>query len=530
MRYALLVLAVSSAFGSDVTYDRIRRAASEPQNWLTYSGSYSGQRYSPLAQITRDNVAELRPLWVYQMWEAGKVETTPLAVDGVLYFTETPYVVTALDAKTGRPLWYYRRKVEENVPICCGQVNRGLAILGDTLYLGSLDAHLVALSAQTGAVRWDVQVEDYRTGHSITAAPLVVKDKVIVGISGGDFGIRGFLDAYDAKTGKRLWRRWTVPGVGEPGHETWGPGESWKSGGAPTWVTGTYDPELNLLYWGTGNPAPDYNGDTRPGDNLYSDCLLALDPDTGSIRWHFQFTPHDVHDWDSNQIPVLIDAMWEGRMRMLVVQANRNAFFYVLDRETGEYLHGEAFAGQSWARGLDPRGRPILKENCEPSVEGTRVAPGFKGGTTWFSPTYSPLTGLFYVQAHEDYANIFYKMKQDYEPGVQFDSGSTKEVLGIEPSGAVKALDLATGKPLWQFKLKSPASGGLLSTAGGLVFGGTSEGHFFALDAATGADLWHFQTGGFVTANPISFEVENTQCIGIAAGKAIFVFAIERKH
>ena len=525
MRSALLLFLAASAFASDVPYERIRQADREPRNWLTYSGNYNGQRYSALGQITRDNVAGLQPLWVYQMRGAGKVETTPLAVDGILYLTETPYLVTALDAKTGRSLWSYRRKAVENLPICCGEVNRGLAILGDTLYLGTLDAHLVALNAQTGAVRWDIAVADYHAGHSITAAPLVVKDKVIVGVSGGDFGIRGFLDAYDARTGERAWRLWTVPAPGEPGGESW-TGDSWKSGGAPTWVTGSYDPELNLLYWGTGNPAPDYNGDTRRGDNLYSDCLLALDPDTGKVRWHFQFTPHDLHDWDSNQVPVLIDTLWAGKPRKLVAQANRNAFFYVLDRETGEYLHGEAFARQTWAKGLDARGRPVLAEHGEPTPEGTLVYPGFMGGTTWFSPTYSPLTGLFYVQAHEDYANIYYKAEQEKEAGMEYDSGSTQKVLGAEPSGAVKALDLATGRPRWQFKLNSLASGGLLSTAGGLVFGGTSEGYFFALDAATGRELWRFQTGGSVTSNPISFELDGRQYVEIAAGQALFVFGV----
>src|SRR5262249_7547918 len=272
--------------------------------------------------------------------------------------SEPPSNAAALDAKTGRPLWMYRRPIPSDVRVCCAQVNRGLAILGDTVFLGTVDAHLLALDARTGRALWDITVADYRTGHSITAAPLVVKDEVVIGISGGEYGIRGFLDAYDARTGARRWRFWTVPGPGEPGHETWD-GESWKTGSAATWVTGSYDPELNLLYWGTGNPGPDYNGDVRAGDNLYANSLLALDADTGKLQWHFQFTPHDTHDWDANHVPMLVDAPFRGSARKLVVVPNRNGFYYALDRATGQFLLGKAYGKQTWAKGLDDRGRPI---------------------------------------------------------------------------------------------------------------------------------------------------------------------------
>jgi alcohol dehydrogenase (cytochrome c) len=520
----LAVAAPHAQNGVSVAYERIVKAGTEPGNWLTYSGNLQGHRYSPLAQITRENVADLQPTWVFQSHDSAKIEASPIVVDGILYVTEQPHVVTALDGRTGRPIWSYRRPAAKGVPGCCGPVNRGVAILGDTLYTGTFDAHLLALDINSGALRWDVTLGSGELGYSITAAPLIVKDKVIVGMAGGEFGVRGFLDAYDAKTGARAWRLYTVPAPGEPGHETW-TGESWKTGGATTWVTGTYDPTLNTLYWGTGNPAPSYNGDERAGDNLYSNSLLAIDPDTGKLRWHFQYTPHDLHDWDSNQVPVLIDTSVNGKPRKLVVQANRNGFYYVLDRETGEFLRGVQFAKQTWADGLDAKGRPIMKADTAPSVAGTLVYPGLAGGTNWFSPSYSPQTKLFYVQAREDYAQTFFKIKVDYEPGVNFESGTARDTEGQEHRGVIKALDATTGAIRWEYDLFAGPSGGVLSTAGGLVFGGNREGWFFALDAATGKLLWRFQTGGLVWANPIAFEVDGREHVAIASGHAIFVFA-----
>jgi alcohol dehydrogenase (cytochrome c) len=527
---ALLALGLmAQAPPPPVTFERLRNAAAEPHNWLTYSGSYNGQRHSPLAQIKPGNVAAVTPTWVYQSRESGKIETSPIVVDGVVYITEKPHIVTALDGRTGRPLWSYRRP-PVSVATCCGPVNRGLAVLDDALYLGTLDAHLVALDMKTGRVRWEVTVADYKTGHSITVAPLAVKDKIVVGIAGGEFGIRGFLDAYHARTGKRAWRLWTVPAPGQPGHETWngGKGNAWKTGGAPTWVTGAYDPATNLLYWGTGNPAPDYNGDDRKGDNLYSNCLLAIDADSGKLRWHFQYTPHDLHDWDANQVPMLIDAPIGGKPRKLVAQANRNAFFYLLDRLTGEFLVGTPFARQSWASGLDPRGRPRLLPGSDPTPEGTLVYPGLAGATNWFSPAYNPATGLVYVQAREDYAQIFHKTKSDYQPGEHFEGGSARDVEGAEHYGVLKAIEALTGKIRWQWKQYAPPSGGVLSTAGGLVWSGNREGWFFALDATTGRPLWRFQTGGLIWANPISFAVDGQQQVAIAAGQGIFVFGLPR--
>lgn len=518
-----LLLATSFA---QVSSQRLVNADKEPGNWLTYSGNYQGHRYSSLAQINTTNVAKLKPVWVYQMRDPGKVECTPLVVDGVLYITEKAHVVTALDGYTGRPRWAYRRTTPSDARGCCGTPNRGLAVLGDTLYLTTFDSHLVALDIHTGKPRWDVVVADYKLGYTMTAAPLAVKDKIIVGIAGGEYGIRGFLDAYDAKTGKRVWRFWTVPGPGDFGHDTWA-GESWKTGGAPTWVTGSYDPELNLIYWGTGNPAPDWNGDARAGDNLFSDSLLALDADTGQRKWHFQFTPHDVYDWDANQVPVLFDATINGKPRQLVAQANRNAFYYVLDRVTGEFLSGTPYIKQTWAKGLDAKGRPIKLPNTEPTPEGTFLYPGLGGATNWYSPSYSPQTKLFYVLARENHPQYFFKSTANYHPGDLFEGGGGRDVAGLEPYGVVKALDAATGKQQWEFQLQAPAMTGVMATAGGLVFGGSSEGYFYALAARTGKPLWQFMAGAQIVANPVSFLIRGKQHIAITAGLSLFVFALD---
>ncbi len=524
-RHLLLLSLCAVTARAQVPYERIRDAGNEPGNWLTYSGDYAGHRYSPLAGLTPANAAGLKPLWIYQSREAGTIETSPLVIDGIVYITEKPNIVTALDGRTGRPLWTYRRAEVHDAQACCGNVNRGLAVLDNTLYLGTLDAHLVALDLDTGREKWDVEVADYAKGYSITVAPLAVKDKIIIGISGGEYGIRGFLDAYDARTGRRAWRFWTVPGPGEPGHETWGPGDAWQHGGAPTWVTGTYDPQLNLLYWGTGNPGPNFDGDNRPGDNLYTDCVLAIDPDTGELRWHFQYTPHDLHDWDSTQVPVLADAVVNGQPRKLLLQANRNGFYYVLDRATGEFLAGTAFAQQTWAKGLDAHGRPILLPGIEPAAKGSQVYPGLGGATNWFSPSYSPKNQLFYVQAQADYTEVFFKLPGEYRAGDRFEGGATGSVPDRESSSVIRALEPATGRLRWEFKLHGGGSGGVLSTAGGLVFTGNRDGNFIALDAASGRPLWHFQTGGMVWANPVSFLVDGRQCVAIAAGSSLLVFA-----
>lgn len=524
MRMVLCGIAICASAFAQVSFERIKQAEREPGNWLTYSGNYSAHRHSLLNQINVQNVAKLKPAWVYQTSSVAAVESTPLVVDGVMYLSEPPSNVTALDTRTGRPLWRYQRTVPKDVRVCCGQVNRGVAILDETVFVGTVDAHLIALDAKTGSVRWDSVVAEYKTGYAITVAPLAVRDKVIVGIAGGEYGVRGFIDAYDARTGKRAWRFWTIPAPGEPGNETWA-GETWKTGSATTWVTGSYDPDLDLVYWGTGNPGPDWNGERRKGDNLYSDSVVALDPDSGKLKWHFQFTPHDVHDWDSTEVPVLASATIRGRERKVILFANRNAFYYVLDRETGEFLHGGPFAKQTWAKGLDDRGRPVLIPNMEPSDEGAKVYPSVGGATNWFSPSYSPLTRLFYVAARER-GGIYYKGEAEYKAGDLFNGGGFREIPNEPVYGAIRALK-PTGEVQWEYKIFSPPWAGLLSTAGGLVFGSTNEGDVFALNAATGEPLWHFQTGGTGQSNPISYLSDGRQHVAIATGNALFAFALE---
>jgi alcohol dehydrogenase (cytochrome c) len=521
MRYFALFFCAAAC--AQVPFERIVNAAKEPGNWLTYSGGYTGQQFSPLTGITPANVAQLRVRWAYQ-FPNGRAEATPIVVDGVMYVTG-PNTAAALDLRTGRELWTWKRVVPADFQsIGFGHVNRGPAVLDDKLYIATLDCFLVALDLKSGLERWSTRVADYKVGYSMTLAPLAIKGKVAVGVSGGEAGIRGFVDTYDAVTGKRAWRFNTIPAPGEPGHESWQT-DAWKTGGGSTWVTGSYDPDLNLLYWGVGNPGPDWNGDSRPGDNLYTCSLLALDADTGALRWHFQFTPHDVHDWDSTHVPVLFDAVIRGQKRKVVANANRNAFYYVLDRITGEFLAGEAYAKQTWAKGLDDSGRPIVNPGAEGSEKGTLVWPNLNGATVWFSPAYSPGTNLFYVSTRELGA-IYFKREADYKPGTFFAGGGEQEVPVSERSGALRALDPGSGRLKWEFKLLSPPWAGVLATGGGLVFSGTDEGNFYALDAATGKPLWDFQTGGQIVANPISFNIDDRQHVAISAGRVLYVFGL----
>jgi alcohol dehydrogenase (cytochrome c) len=508
---------------SPVPFERISSAATEPGNWLTYSGNLQGHRHSPLTQINAANVANLKVKWVHQ-FSTPSNQTTPLVVGNVMYISG-PNTVSALDTRTGRPFWNWSRPIPADYQsIGFGRTNRGLAILGDTLFVGTLDCFLVAIDAKSGIERWTTKAGDYKLGYSFTVAPLAIRDKIIIGTSGGEAGIRGWVDAYDAKTGKQAWRFHTIPGPGEPGHDTW-QNDAWKTGGGSTWVTGAYDPALNLVYWGVGNPAPDWNGDVRPGDNLYSCSFIALDGDSGKLKWHFQFTPHDTHDWDAAHVPILFDAEVRGRKRKLIANANRNGFYYLLDRESGEFLTGKSYVKQTWAKGLDDNGRPIVIEGTDPSTEGTLVWPSLNGATIWFSPSYSPATRLYYVAAREK-ASIYFKRDVDFKPGTFFAGGGEQALDPNDEWGAIRALDAITGQQKWEFKLVSPPWGGVMSTAGNLVFAGSNEGSFFALDATTGKPLWDFQTGGFINANPISFNIDGKQHIAIAANRVLYVFGL----
>lgn len=506
---------------AQVTFERLLNSAKEPQNWMTYSGDYSGKRFSVLDQINTSNAHTLTAKWVYQTGATGKWEATPLVVDGILYDTAQDDRAFALDARSGRPIWMYQRQLPGDIRPCCGRVNRGMAILGDKVFLGTLDAHVIALDAKTGNVIWDTTAADYRIGHSFTAAPLVVKNLVLIGISGGEYGVRGFIDAYDADTGQRKWRFYTVPGPGEPGHETW-QGESWKVGGAPAWNTGTYDQSTNQVFWPTGNPAPSNRGEGRAGDNLYSNSLLALNADTGKLNWYFQFTKHDEHDWDATQIPVLIDS---GDKR-LIAQANRNGFFYVLDRTSGKLISATAYGKQTWSDTKDAEGRPVAKKEAAPTLEGHTVCPGALGTTNFMPPTYDPQTGLLYVTAR-DQCDIFSTAPQPYEAGHAFYGSAYFPSEDARPYlGFLKALDPATGETKHKYQHTSPTWSGVLSTAGGLVFSGDAEGNFIAFDAASLKPLWHFQMGGAVYAAPIAFSVDGKEHVAIAAGSALYAFAL----
>jgi alcohol dehydrogenase (cytochrome c) len=510
-----------------VTYERVLEAAKEPQNWLTYSGNYAGWRYSKLDQINTHNVESLKAEWVLQTGALGSFETTPLVVDGVLYGTAPENRAFAADARTGRAIWRYQRRLPERVLACCGLVNRGFAILGNKVFMATLDAHVVALDTKTGNVIWDVEAADYRQANVFTVAPLLVKDKVIVGVSGGEYGIRGFIDAYEAETGKRAWRFYTVPGPGEPGIETW-QGDSWKTGGAPAWITGSYDPDLNLIYWPTGNPSPDFYGVDRKGDNLFSNCMLALDADTGKLKWYFQFTPNDVHDYDATEIPVLLDLKLNGEPRELLAQANRNGFFYVLDRTNGKFLFAKPFAHSlTWAKEIGPDGRPVLVPKTEPTSEGTQACPGAIGATNWWSPSYSPQTGLFYVAAREE-CDVFIipTSSPQFREGQIFWGSTYAQASNQSNSGALRALDPHSGEVTWEFKYFSAPNAGVLSTAGGLVFAGDNEGNILALDAKTGKPLWHFQTGAGIYGSPMTYAAGGKQYVVIPAGVGLFAFAL----
>lgn len=507
-----------------VGYEDIRTADRNSDSWFTYSGSYDGHRFSPNRQITPANASGLRLLWMRQYnTPEPSIETSPLVVGGYMFVTLPPNRVEALDAKTGNLIWAYDRVLPEHLSLCCGYVNRGLAVLGSTLFLGTLDAHLVALDMYTGRVSWDVEIADYKTGYSITGAPLTLKNLVITGVAGGEFGIRGFVDARDAQTGKEVWRFETIPQPGQPGAGTW-EGNAWKIGGGPTWLTGSFDPETNLIYWPTGNPSPNFSGGTRAGDNLYTNSVVALDADHGTLRWYFQFSPHDVFDWDATETLVLLNENVGGKRQHLLAQANRNGFFYLMDAETGLFRLATPFAKETWTEGIDSHGRPVVSPAAHPTEKGTSIYPGVGGATNWQSPSYSPVTGLMYVPVL-DWGGIFYEGHDEYHPGEIFLGGSFQFFPNESSQGAVRALNPMTGEVQWEYRNSATNIGGLLSTGGGVVFGSQDQ-NFFALDAKTGRELWRVNTGGRTVAAPITFLYQGRQMVTIAAGHDILTFGL----
>jgi alcohol dehydrogenase (cytochrome c) len=538
------ILFLVSVSAQQVTFDRLLHPENEPQNWLSYSNTLFNQRHSLLTQITPANVRNLELQWIWQAKSLEKFEATALAVDGVVYTVQGPpvqgtYQVVALDGVTGRPFWTLEYKPVLEARPCCGRVSRGLAILGDTLYMGTIDAHLVAIDARTGRIVWDVEAaklgEQPTEKYAITHAPTVVKDKIIVGLAGGDFGVRGYIAAFDAKSGKEVWRFYTIPGPGEKGNDTWS-GDSWKTGGAGVWNSGAYDPEANLVYFGTGNPAPDWDGRSRLGDNLYSDSVVALDADTGRLKWHYQFTPHDEVDYDSTQVPVLADMEWQGRPRKVMLWANRNGLSYVLDRVTGEFLLGKPYVRVNWMEGFDKNGRPQRVPGKIPTSDGELIMPTVLGATNWAPPAFSPRTGLFYVSAWENTGTIAVAGQFPRPNGVAGTGGTPMGQTTLTPNlkkdedgfGVVRAIDPKTLEKKWEFKMNDITWGGVLTTASDLVFSGGKEGYFFALDARTGALLWKAALGGQINSGPMSYSVNGRQYLTVAAGNALFAFALRQ--
>jgi alcohol dehydrogenase (cytochrome c) len=510
-----------------LSFARLRNAAAEPQNWLTYWGNYQGHHYSALNQITPLNVPRLQAQWSVQMPPGPVLEATPLVVDGILYTTYTTAAsagVYAIDARSGLTIWKYDRRQKATNPNQINPFNRGVAVLGNRVFFGTLDAALVALDARTGRILWETQVADTMTGNSITGAPLAVKDKIVVGVAGGEFGIRGFIDAYDPATGKRLWRFNTIPGPGEFGHDTWS-GESWKHGSGAAWLTGSYDPDLDLLYWTVGNPGPGMNGSEREGDNLFTCSVVALDPDTGQRKWHYQFTPGDTHDWDANEDVVLADSVVGGVKRKLLLQADRNGMFYALDRTDGKLILGKPYVKQTWNSGFQPDGRPIVMPDWQSTAKGNIVSPILVGGSNWQNPSYDPIHSIMYVVALNGgmgYRSIPVK----YEPGRQY-MGGAPFPSGEAARSSLLAIDTTTGAVKWEYPLFRISMGaGVLATRSRLVFLGTGDGNLIALDATTGKSLWHFQTGASISSSPMSYAIEGRQYVSISAGAALYAFAL----
>jgi alcohol dehydrogenase (cytochrome c) len=503
---------------------------SVPGDWLTYAGNYQGHRHSMLADITPTNAGTLSLKWTRSLRPSETpVQSSPIIANGVLFVTESRQGVVALDAATGREIWRFQWEVPDDLQLCCGEPNRGPAILGDTLFVGTLDAHLVALDAATGKIRWDAKVADYREGYSMTGAPLALGDRVVVGVAGGEFGIRGAIAAYGAADGRELWRFHTVPAPGEPGSETWS-GEAWKRGGAPTWTTGAFDPERGLVFWGVGNPAPGYQADVRPGDNLYSNCVVALAADSGKLVWYFQFMPGDEHDWDSVQQPVLADIPWQEQVRPVVLWANRNGLFYALDRATGKFLFAKPFAEQNWLESMQPTGRPVVRPAARPSTNGSLVAPPAGGATNWWPPSYDPGRQLVFVPA-VDGASLYFRGPVRYEKGTQFLGSGSQFAANHPAEAAVRAVDATTGQVRWEVALERGSTnvlrmvGGILSTEGGVFFVGYKE-EFAAYDSDNGNKLWRVGLGGRVSGPPVSYETAGQQRIAVTAGNSLFVFGL----
>ncbi len=517
---ALLVCAsLGATLHAQVRHEDI--AAAPNEDWLTFMGDYAAKRHSSLDQITVDNASDLTAKWFFHLAGARRVGSYPIVYDGAMYVSSTNEIY-ALDAVTGRQIWHYRQEGVE-----MARQNRGPAILGDRVFFVTSDCHLLALNRHNGGVIWDAQYADPGDGYHCTVAPVAIKDKLIVGVSGGDSGIRGFLEARHAEDGSQAWKLWTVPAKGEFGADTWGP-KTLDWGGAATWMPGSYDPELNWLFWPTGNPWPDFYGGDRPGDNLYSDSVIAVDLDSGEMKWYFQFTPHDVWDWDAQEPPVLLELELDGKMRKVVVQANRNGFYYILDRKTGEFLHASPFVDKlTWASGIDEDGRPILVPGMEPNAQGVEVCPTVRGAANWMSDSYNPDTGLLYVMTLEA-CDIYTASAKEPEPKVGFAGTGGEKPPGRTGRFVLRALRPENGERVWEYPLTGPTTAwaGTLSTAGGVIFFGDDDNHLVAVDARDGRHLWHFNLGQPVYASPVTWARDGKQYVTIVAQAGVFTFGL----
>ncbi len=524
-----LTKTIEAKLPAGLTFERIKNAQAEPQNWLTYWGDYQGDHFSALSQIKPGNVSQLQARWAVQMPPGPLLEATPIVVDGTMYATYTAEGtsgVYAIDARTGLTIWKYERRQKATSPYQSNPFNRGVAVLGDRVFFGTLDAALVALDARTGRVLWEAPVADTMQGYSITEAPLAIKNEVVIGVAGGEFGIRGLVDAYDAVTGKRLWRFNTIPGPGEPGHDTWS-GDSWKHGSGAAWLTGSYDPDLDMLYWTVGNPGPDLDADVRKGVNLFTCSVVALNPATGKLQWYYQFTPSDTHDWDANEDVILADRTIDGAPRKLMLQADRNGMFYVLDRATGKLVLGKPYMNQTWNGGFHADGTPILLPGWMASPEGSTVSPGMVGGTDWNNPSYDPTQSRLYVTITTGGLTGFRSAPEPYEPGRGYMGGRPFFVANQEHHGEMIAIDTETGNRVWTYRLyRESMAAGAMATSGGLVFLATGDGNLIALNSESGEPLWHFHAADAIASAPISYAVDGKQFVAIAAGNTLYSFAL----
>jgi alcohol dehydrogenase (cytochrome c) len=535
---ALSTIAAQELRLPEITYENIRDGFKNTSRWLTYHGDYNAQRHSPLTEITPENVNRLELQWVFEtkLPRPGRgFEATPIVLDGVLFITGSGNYAWAVDARTGTALWTHQRQLPSGLTYGGGNiVNRGFGALGTRLFMATLDAHVIALDRNSGELLWDTTLADFKLGHAATLAPLVIKDNVLVGNSGGDMPTRGFIDAYDAKTGNRVWRFNTIPAKGEPGSETWSLTEELFWGGGAAWVTGSYDPESNLTYWGTGNPVPDYYDENRPGDNLYTASLVALDADTGKLKWHFQFTPRDVHDWDANQIPVLADLTLDGRLRKVVMLGSRNGFFYTLDRISGALLSAKPFTDSKWAREIGKDGRPIvLNTGIVPpggKPETTPCVPDNYGGTNFSPPSFDPSRKLFFLMARETCA-VYTQQRQEPVTGRLYMGGTLTRISTPETEySAVRAIDVISGQVKWEYKVGAPSMAGVLSTASGVLFAGNQAGDFTALESASGKKLWSYNTGANIYgAAATTYMLDGRQWVLIPSGLKLYAFTLPAK-